>query len=72
MEAKLNKAILILYNLCGISLMAVLVGGGSKAPPVGYVPPSLLIIGAIPFIALIAAHVALRIVKRKAKKASKS
>lgn len=71
MENKLNKAILILYNLCGISLFVVL-GKAGMAPPVGYVPPSLLVIGSIPFITLIAAHIALRIVKRKARKASKS
>ncbi|MEO1769810.1 hypothetical protein [Candidatus Enterococcus ferrettii] len=72
MVNKLNKAILILYNLCGVSLMAVVVGGGSKAPPVGYIPPSLLIIGAIPFIALIAAHVALRVVKKRERKAQRN
>lgn len=71
MEHKLNKAILILYNLCGISLFVVL-GKAGMTPPVGYVPPGLLVIGSIPFVALIAAHVALKIVKRKAKKVSKN
>lgn len=67
MIEKLNKAILILYNVCGITL-AVLAAAG-MAPPVGWLPRSMIIIGSIPFVMLILAHLSLYIMKRNKKTA---
>ncbi|MBV7392153.1 MULTISPECIES: hypothetical protein [Enterococcus] len=52
---KINRMIAVLYNLCGVALLAL--AGGGMAPPVGYVPPWLWISCSIPFIFLLLAHV---------------
>lgn len=54
MMIKINRLILVLYNLCGIALVALAAGG--MAPPVGQVPTGLIIFCSLPFIGLIAAH----------------
>lgn len=53
---KLNKAILILYNLCGIGLLTL--AGAGMAPPVGWAPPIIWVSAAIPFVALIICYFA--------------
>lgn len=67
MVDKLNKAILILYNVCGITLVVLSAAG--MAPPVGWLPRSMIIIGSIPFVMLILAHLSLYIMKKNKKTA---
>ncbi|MGM0213823.1 hypothetical protein [Enterococcus sp. AZ109] len=64
---KVNKAILILYNVCGVSLVVLAAAG--MTPPVGWLPRPLIILGIIPFILLLIAHLTRYMMKRNSKTA---